>query len=72
MQVVAHGIREPEGNPASVFVGAWAALLAVSGLAAVAGRVLLRHLRLSVLHYASATVCFGLAAWSAWGLIQSW
>ena len=46
----------------SVFVGAWAALLTVSGLAVIAGRVLLRHLRLSVLHYLGASVCLVLAA----------
>ncbi len=35
------------GHPVSVFVGAWGALLVVSGLAVVAGRVLLRYIRLS-------------------------
>ncbi len=46
----------------SVFVGAWAALLTVSGLAVLMGRLLLRHLRLSVLHYVGAAVCLLLAA----------
>jgi Ca2+/H+ antiporter, TMEM165/GDT1 family len=45
----------------SVFVGAWAALLTVSGLAILAGRVLLRYMRLSVLHYIGAAVCLVLA-----------
>ena len=45
----------------SVFLGAWTALLAVSGLAIVAGRVLLRHMRLSLLHYLGAGVCLLLA-----------
>jgi putative Ca2+/H+ antiporter (TMEM165/GDT1 family) len=45
----------------SVFVGAWAALLVVSGLAVVAGRVLLRFMRLSTIHYAGAAVCLLLA-----------
>jgi putative Ca2+/H+ antiporter (TMEM165/GDT1 family) len=45
----------------NVFIGAWAALLTVSGLAVVAGRVLLRYLRLSVLHYIGAAVCLLLA-----------
>ena len=45
----------------SVFIGAWAALLAVSGLAVVAGRVLLRYMRLSLLHYVGAAVCLLLA-----------
>jgi putative Ca2+/H+ antiporter (TMEM165/GDT1 family) len=45
----------------NVFVGAWLALLTVSGLAVVAGRVLLRYLRLSLLHYIGAAVCLLLA-----------
>jgi len=44
-----------------VFLGAWLALLTVSGLAVVAGRVLLRYLRLAVLHYVGAAVCLLLA-----------
>lgn len=44
-------------EPVSVFVGAWSALLLVSGLAVFVGRLLLRHLRLSVLHYVGAGVC---------------
>lgn len=48
-------------NHVSVFVGAWAALLAVSGLAVLAGRVLLRYMRLSLLHYIGAAVCLLLA-----------
>jgi putative Ca2+/H+ antiporter (TMEM165/GDT1 family) len=47
--------------PVEVFLGAWAALLTVSGLAVVAGRLLLRHVRLSVIHYAGAVVCLLLA-----------
>jgi putative Ca2+/H+ antiporter (TMEM165/GDT1 family) len=49
------------GHPASVFVGAWSALLVVSGLAVVVGRVLLNHVRLSVIHYVGAAVCLVLA-----------
>jgi putative Ca2+/H+ antiporter (TMEM165/GDT1 family) len=41
----------------SVFIGAWGALLAVSGLACVLGRVLLAKMRLSTLHYVGAAVC---------------
>jgi putative Ca2+/H+ antiporter (TMEM165/GDT1 family) len=46
----------------NVFIGAWGALLVVSGLAVIAGRVLLRYLRLSLLHYVGAAVCLVLAA----------
>jgi putative Ca2+/H+ antiporter (TMEM165/GDT1 family) len=45
----------------NVFIGAWSALLVVSGLAVLAGRVLLRYLRLSVLHYIGSGVCLLLA-----------
>src|SRR5512139_2824232 len=48
-------------QPFSVFVGAWGALLAVSGLAVVAGRILLRYMKLSLIHYIGATVCLVLA-----------
>jgi Ca2+/H+ antiporter, TMEM165/GDT1 family len=53
-----------------VFVGAWAALLAVSGLAVIAGRVLLRFIKLSVLHYVGAGVCLLLAAVTAYELLR--
>jgi putative Ca2+/H+ antiporter (TMEM165/GDT1 family) len=53
----------------SVFIGAWSALLVVSGLAVVAGRFLLRHLRLSTIHYVGAAVCFLLAAITAYQLV---
>jgi Ca2+/H+ antiporter, TMEM165/GDT1 family len=45
----------------NVFIGAWSALLVVSGLAVLAGRVLLRYMKLSVLHYVGAGVCLLLA-----------
>lgn len=52
-------------HPVSVFVGAWGALLTVSGLAVLAGRFLLQHVRLSVIHYVGAAVCLLLAAVTA-------
>jgi Ca2+/H+ antiporter, TMEM165/GDT1 family len=56
-------------DPLSVFAGAWAALLAVSGLAVVAGRYLLRHVRLSVIHYVGAATCLILAGITAYDLL---
>ncbi|WP_104105192.1 TMEM165/GDT1 family protein [Nocardioides sp. 616] len=56
-------------DPLSVFLGAWGALLAVSGLAVIVGRVLLSKVRLSVLHYAGATVCLVLALVSVYELV---
>lgn len=57
--------------PLSVFVGAWGALLAVSGLAVISGRFLLRYIRLSVIHWIGAAVCLVLAAVTAYELVAS-
>jgi putative Ca2+/H+ antiporter (TMEM165/GDT1 family) len=57
------------GEPVSVFLGAWGALLAVSGLAVIAGRVLLRHVKLSVIHYLGATICLILAGVTTYELL---
>jgi len=56
-------------EPVAVFLGAWGALLAVSGLAVIAGRFLLRHIRLSVIHYVGAGVCLVLAGITAYELL---
>lgn len=55
-------------DPVSVFLGAFGALLAVSGLAVVVGRQLLKRLPLHTLHYAGAVVCLALATWTAYEL----
>jgi len=55
----------------NVFIGAWSALLVVSGLAIIAGRVLLRYLRLSLLHYVGAAVCVLLAVVTAVEVVTS-
>jgi len=56
-------------DPASVFVGALGALLAVSGLAVLTGRALLRVVPLHALHYVGAAVCLLLAAFTAYELV---
>lgn len=56
-------------QPISVFIGAWGALLAVSGLAVIAGRVLLRYMKLSLLHYIGAAVCLVLAGVTLYELL---
>jgi putative Ca2+/H+ antiporter (TMEM165/GDT1 family) len=55
-------------DPVSVFIGAWGALLTVSGLAVLVGRLLLNHVRLSVLHYVGGGVCVLMAALTLWEL----
>jgi putative Ca2+/H+ antiporter (TMEM165/GDT1 family) len=56
-------------DPLSVFVGSWAALLTVSGLAVIVGRVLLRYIPIHVLHYIGAGVCFVLAGVTIFELV---
>lgn len=57
-------------DPVSVFLGAWGALLAVSGLAVIVGRLLLQRVRLSVLHYVGATVCVLMAGLTVWEMAR--
>ena len=52
-------------DPLSVFVGAFLALVAVSGLAAALGRTLLTRMRLSTIRRIGGTVCLLLAAYTA-------
>lgn len=56
-QILTLNLVAKYGSPVSIFVGAWVALLTVSGLAVLGGRVLLRYMRLSLLHYIAAGVC---------------
>ena len=56
-------------DPISVFIGALGALLAVSGLAVVSGRALLKRISLHALHYVGAAVCLGLALLTAYELL---
>lgn len=60
-QILTLNLVAKNGEPLSVFVGSWAALLTVSGIAVLVGRVLLRYMRLSVLHYIAAVVCLAFA-----------
>jgi len=52
-------------DPVSVFVGAFLALVIVSGLAAALGRTLLTRMRLSTLRRIGGGVCLLLAAYTA-------
>ena len=55
--------------PLSVYVGALAALVTVSGLAVLVGRNLLRVVPVHVLHFVGAGVCLVLAALTAYELV---
>lgn len=70
-QILTLNLVAKYGSPVSVFLGSWFALLTVSGLAVVGGRVLLRYLRLSLLHYVAAGVCLLFAAVGAYSLVPA-
>jgi Ca2+/H+ antiporter, TMEM165/GDT1 family len=56
-------------DPVSVFIGALGALLAVSGLACILGRVLLNFVKLRTLHYIGGTVCLVLLGITVYELL---
>jgi putative Ca2+/H+ antiporter (TMEM165/GDT1 family) len=60
-QLLTAGLVVRYDDPLSVFVGAWAALLVVSGFGALLGRALLARMRLATLRRVGAGVCALLA-----------
>jgi putative Ca2+/H+ antiporter (TMEM165/GDT1 family) len=58
-------------EPASVFIGALAALLAVSGLAVIVGKQLLRWIQLHVLHFVGAVICLILGIYTLVEVVAS-
>lgn len=59
-------------DPLSVGLGALLALLTVSGLGALSGRVLLQRLRLSLVRRVGGTVCLALATVTLLGVAGLW
>jgi putative Ca2+/H+ antiporter (TMEM165/GDT1 family) len=70
-QILTLNLVAKYGSPVAVFLGSWAALLAVSGLAIIGGRVLLRYVRLSLLHYIAAAVCLLFAGLGIYTLVSA-
>jgi Ca2+/H+ antiporter, TMEM165/GDT1 family len=60
-QLLTAGLVVRGGHPVSVFIGAWAGLLLVSGVGAVAGRWLLGRMRLSTIRRVGGGLCIVLA-----------
>jgi putative Ca2+/H+ antiporter (TMEM165/GDT1 family) len=60
-QLLTAGLVVRGGHPVSVFVGAWAGLLLVSAVGAVAGRWLLGRMRLSTIRRVGGGLCIALA-----------
>jgi Ca2+/H+ antiporter, TMEM165/GDT1 family len=63
-QLLTAGLVVRTKDPVSVFAGAWLGLLLVSALGAVAGRALLRHVRLATVQRIGGGVCLLLAVLS--------
>jgi putative Ca2+/H+ antiporter (TMEM165/GDT1 family) len=61
-QLLTAGLVVRGGHPVSVFVGAWAGLLLVSGVGAVAGRWLLGRMRLATIRRVGGGLCLLLGA----------
>ncbi|MFC0526149.1 TMEM165/GDT1 family protein [Phytohabitans kaempferiae] len=58
------------GQPAiPFFLGSWAALAVVSGLAVLLGRWLLRRVRLSLVRYVAAAICAVLCVVTVVGVV---
>lgn len=68
-QLLTAGLVVRYEQPVSVGVGAFLALAAVSGLAALLGRQLLRRVRLATIRRVGGTVCFVVAAVAVLGLL---
>jgi putative Ca2+/H+ antiporter (TMEM165/GDT1 family) len=64
-QLLTAGLVVRGGHPISVFIGAWAGLLLVSGIGAVAGRWLLGRVRLATIRRVGGGVCLVLAVITA-------
>jgi Ca2+/H+ antiporter, TMEM165/GDT1 family len=60
-QLLTAGLAARSGDPASVFVGSWLALVVVAGLGVVLGRTLVRFVRLSLIRRIGAVICAVLA-----------
>jgi Ca2+/H+ antiporter, TMEM165/GDT1 family len=60
-QLLTAGLVVRGGHPVSVFVGAWAGLLLVSAVGAVAGRWLLGRVRLATIRRVGGVLCLVLA-----------
>ncbi len=64
-QLLTAGLAARTGDPASVFVGSWAALAAVSGLAVLVGSWLRSRVPIWRIRLVSAAVLSALAIWTA-------
>jgi putative Ca2+/H+ antiporter (TMEM165/GDT1 family) len=70
-QLLTAGLVASGRAPVPVFIGSWLGLIVVAGAGVLLGRVLLRHVRLSLVRYVGAGVCAVLAAVTVVAAVQS-
>jgi putative Ca2+/H+ antiporter (TMEM165/GDT1 family) len=70
-QLLTAGLAARSGEPVSVFIGSWLALVTVAGLAIVLGRTLLRFVSLRLIRRIGAGVCALLAALAAYDVVSA-
>lgn len=67
-QIATAGLVAREGQPLAVGLGAWIALVAVAGIAVVAGKVIVRRVSLRVVHRVAGTL---FAAFAIYALVSA-
>ena len=70
-QLFTAGLAAQTGSPVSVFIGAWAALLAVSGVGVLLGTWVSTRVALWKVRIASGVILALLAGWTLWELISA-
>ena len=70
-QLLTAGLAARTGEPFSVFIGAWLALITVAGIAVLIGGWLQKRVALWRIRLVSAAVLAALAAWTLWEFIQA-
>jgi putative Ca2+/H+ antiporter (TMEM165/GDT1 family) len=70
-QLFSAGLAAQTGSPVSVFIGAWAALLVVSGIGVLLGTWVSSRISLWKVRIASGVVLALLAGWTLWELITA-
>ncbi len=70
-QLLAVGLVAQGRPPLSVFIGSWAALIAVAGLGVIVGKRLQHKISVVLLRRIGGTLCFALALWEIIHLLSS-
>ena len=70
-QLLTAGLAARTGEPLSVFVGSWAALLLVSGIAVLVGAWLRTRVPIWRIRLVSGAILTALALWTGWEFLQA-